>query len=112
VERIHRHGNSEVRRAAIDRMGWLTYISAAGLRLVASAPDPANPPHHLELYEDPGGRLGDARVLVMTNASPHRSGRLLRYAETVPAAIDDPVKAAAWQFDCPVWLYRQLNRRT
>ena len=52
-------------------MGWLTYIAAAGLRLVASASDPGNPPHHLELYEDPGGRLGDARVLVMINGSPH-----------------------------------------
>jgi len=93
-------------------MGWLRYISAAGLRLVASAPDPGNPPHSLELYEDPHGRLGDARVLVMTNRSPHRSGRLLRYAETVPAAIDDPVEAAAWQYGCPLEVYRQLNRRT
>ena len=93
-------------------MGWLTYISAAGLRLVASAPDPGNPPQHLELYEDPGGRLGDARVLVMTNGSPDRDGRLLQYAETVPAAIDDPVAAAAWQYGCPVEVYRQLARRT
>ena len=93
-------------------MGWLTYIAAAGLRLVASASDPGNPPHHLELYEDPGGRLGDARVLVMINGSPHRSGRLLRYAETVPAAIDNPVAAAAGQYDCPVEVYRQLDRRT
>ena len=93
-------------------MGWLSYISAAGLRLVASAPDPGNPPHSLELYADPQGRLGDARVLVMTNGSPHRSGRLLRYAETVPLRFRDPVAAAAWQYDCPVEVYRQLNRRT
>ncbi|RSM59854.1 hypothetical protein DMB66_26835 [Actinoplanes sp. ATCC 53533] len=112
VEAIHRHHNSEVRRAAIERMGWLTYIGRAGLRLVASAPDPGNAPHELLLYEDPDGRLGDARVLVMTNGSPHRSGALSRYAETVPAGIDDPIEAAAWQYNCPVHVYRRLRRRT
>jgi hypothetical protein len=112
VEEIHRHHNSEVRRAAIERMGWLTYIERAGLRLIASAPDPGNPPHRLHLYEDPERRLGRAHVLVMTNGSPAHVGHPLLYAETVPGHIDDPVEAAAWQYDCPVDIYRALQRRT
>lgn len=112
VETIHLHPNSEVRRAAIERMGWLAYIRQAGLRVVASVPDPGNPPHELVLYEDPRGRLGDARVLVMTNGSPDRSGEIRRYAEAVPGDIDDPVTAAAWQYGCPVEVYRGLQRRT
>jgi hypothetical protein len=112
VEAIHRHPNSEVRRAAIELVGWADYIRRAGWRLVATAPDPGNPPHELLLYEDPSRRLRDVRVLVMTNGSPDRSGETRRHAETVPDTIDDPVVAAAWQYGCPVEVYRQLRRRT
>ena len=112
VERIHREQNSEVRRAAIERMGWLTYIDKAELRLLASCPDPGNDPHQLELYWDPRRRLGDARILVMTNGSPDRTGETRRYAETVPDYFSDPVAAAAWQYDCPVETYRAMQRRT
>lgn len=112
VRALHRHPNSEVRRAAIDLIGWADYVHRAGWRLVATAPDPGNPPHELALYEDPRRRLRDVRVLMMTNGSPDRSGALRRHAETVPDTIDDPVAAAAWQYGCPVDVYRQLGRRT
>jgi hypothetical protein len=112
VRALHRHPNSEVRRAAIDLIGWADYIRRAGWRLVATAPDPGNPPHELALYEDPRRRLRNVRVLVMTNGSPDRSGELRRHAETVPDTIDDPVAAAAWQYGCPTEVYRHLRRRT
>jgi hypothetical protein len=112
IDTLLAHRNSEVRRALIERMGWLTFIERAGLRLLHSAPDPGNRSHELQLYDDPHGRLGDVRILVMTNGSPRCSGELLRYAETVPARFDDPVAAAAWQYDCPVEVYRRLQRRT
>jgi len=112
VQQIHSHPNSEVRRAAIERMGWVTYIERAGWRLVATAPDPGNAPHELALYADPNNQVGGVRVLVMTNGSPDRSGQVVRYAETVPVTITDPVEAAAWQYGCPVEVYRQLRRRT
>jgi hypothetical protein len=48
----------------------------------------------------------------MTNGSPDRTGEIRRYAETVPASIHDPVAAAAWQYECPVDVYRALQRRT
>jgi hypothetical protein len=112
VARIHRHPNTEVRRAAIERLGWATYVERAGWHLIATAPDPGNKPHELALYADPRNRLAGVRVLVMTNGSPDRSGRPLKYAETVPAAFDDPIEAAAWQYGCSADTYRQLQRRT
>nr|WP_296073462.1 hypothetical protein [uncultured Actinoplanes sp.] len=112
VERIHAEHNSEVQRAAIERMGWPAYLDQAGLELVARCPDPGNPPHELALYADPRGRIGDSRILVMTNGSPGRGGAPVRYAEPVPARIGDPVEAAAWQYDIPADVYRTMARRT
>lgn len=42
VERITAESNIEVRRCAIERVGWDTYIDRAGLHLVAAVPDPGN----------------------------------------------------------------------
>jgi hypothetical protein len=112
VRAINRMRNSEQRRAAIERMGWAAYVERAGWRRVATAPDPGNPPHELVLYEDPRHRDGHVRALVMTNGSPDRSGEQRRYAELVPSHLDDPVEAAAWQYGCPVEVYRRLQRRT
>jgi hypothetical protein len=93
-------------------MGWLRYPDEAGLELVASCPDPANPPHSLDLYEDVDRRLRNARILVMTNGSPDRSRGEIRYAEPVPDWLDDPVHAAAWQYNVSIETYRNLARRT
>jgi len=112
VERIHQARNTEIQRAAIERIGWLSYLDQAGLELIATAPDPGNPPHKLSLYADTSGRLRGARILVMINGSPDRSGSEMRYAEPVPATFDDPVAAAAWQYDVPVDVYRDVARRT
>jgi hypothetical protein len=90
-------------------LGWETYIRRADLRPVATAPDPGNDGAVLRLFDIPGA---NARVLVMRNGSPDRSGALRLYAEVVPSTIDDPVAAAAWQYGCPVEAYRQLQRRT
>jgi hypothetical protein len=112
VPRIHATRNAEVQRAAIERMGWLEYLDQAGLELIATALDPGNPPHRLSLYGDNSGRLRNARILVMTNGSPDRTGAEMRYAEPVPAVFNDPVAAAAWQYDIPADTYRNLARRT
>jgi hypothetical protein len=112
VDLIHREDNSEVRRLVIERMGWPRYIREANLRLVGATADPGNPGHELQLYDLPKGRYEPARLLTMVNGSPDRSGRERQYAELVPAWIDDPVQAAAWQYGCPVDVYRRLARRT
>ncbi|QXJ20800.1 hypothetical protein AGRA3207_001575 [Actinomadura graeca] len=101
--------NSELRRLAIERMGWETFISRTGLEPLAESDDPANPGALLRLYDIPNA---DARLLVMRNGSPDRSGAHREYAEPVPPHLDDPVEAAAWQYGCPVEVYRRLERRT
>jgi len=110
IAQIHALDNSEQRRIAIERMGWQRYLEQARLTPVAEADDPANPGATLRLYEVPGTE--DARLLVMRNGSPDRSGVDRFYAEPVPARFGDPVEAAAWQYGCPVETYRALERRT
>ena len=115
VARILEEDNAEVRRAAIELTGWEHFISDSGLTLVASAPDPGNPPHELELYDLPD-RLRDmyddqARILLCTNGSVEPDGTRRRYGLPVPAHHDDPVAAAADLYGWPVEAYRQLEVR-
>ena len=115
VKRTLEEDNAEVRRAAIELTGWDRFIADAGLTLVASAPDPGNPPHDLELYDLPD-RLRDmyddqARILLCTNGSVEPDGTRRRYGLPVPAHHDDPVAAAADLYGWPVEAYRQLEVR-
>ena len=115
VQRVLSEGNAEVRRVAIELTGWERFIHAAGMRLVASAPDPGNSPHTLELYDLPD-RLRDmyddeARVLLCTNGSVEPDGTRRRYGLPVPARHDDPVAAAADLYGWPVEAYRRLEIR-
>jgi hypothetical protein len=106
-------GNTEMRRAAIEIVGWPEFLRRAGLHPLATAPDPGNTGRHLTLYDAPHGFGGAGqRLLVMTNGSPDRDGRPRHYAELVPNEFEDPVAAAAWQYGVPVETYRLLQRRT
>ena len=115
VKRTLEEDNAEVRRAAIELTGWDRFIADAGLTLVASAPDPGNPPHELELYDLPD-RLRDmyddqARILLCTNGSVEPDGTRRRYGLPVPAHHNDPVAAAADLYGWPAEAYRQLEVR-
>ena len=115
VKRTLEEDNAEVRRAAIELTGWDRFIADAGLTLVASAPDPGNPPHDLELYDLPD-RLRDmyddqARILLCTNGSVEPDGTRRRYGLPVPAHHNDPVAAAADLYGWPVEAYRRLEVR-
>lgn len=109
---IHGVPNSEARRVLIETMGWDRYLEQARLPLIAEVPDPANPPHWLRLYRLDDAGWDDLSLLVMTNASPGPDGQVRRFAEFVPAGLDDPIEAAAWQYGVPVEVYRRLQRRT
>ena len=115
VKRTLEEDNAEVRRAAIELTGWDRFIADAGLTLIASAPDPGNPPHELELYDLPD-RLRDmyddqARILLCTNGSVEPDGTRRRYGLPVPAHHNDPVAAAADLYGWPAEAYRQLEVR-
>lgn len=109
---IRRVTTSEARRIMIETVGWDAYLDQADLRLVGEAADPGNAPHRPRIHELPDDVHGPLRLLVMTNGSPDRAGRLRRHAEFVPGHLADPVESAAWQYGVEVELYRALRRRT
>lgn len=114
VDLIRAEPNIEVRRSAIERLGWDAYIRDAALTLVASCPDPGNPGAELRLYDDmPGkGRGAPERVLVVTNGTPEPGGHRRRYGINVPGDLENPVEAAAWTYGLAGELYATLARRT
>ncbi len=105
---IDREPNVEVRRSAIEHLGWPAYLEQAGMRLMASAPDPGNPGFDLLLYDLPRNE----RVLVAVNGSVERDGTRRRYGLTVPGHLDDPLAAAAWTYGLSREQYSQLLHRT
>lgn len=113
VDRIAVEGNVEVRRCAIERIGWGAFIDQAGTRLVGRADDPGNPGHELRLYDLPYQRWGaPTRLLLAVNGSVERDGTRRRYGLRVPAWFDDPLDAAAWTYGLTGTQYAQLQRRT
>ncbi|WP_206060705.1 DUF6745 domain-containing protein [Nonomuraea basaltis] len=108
VRRIANEGNVEVRRCAIERIGWASYIEQAELRLVSVAPDPGNPGFELQLYD----MRRETGVLLAVNGSLERDGHRRRYGLTVPGYFDDPIAAAGWTYGLSGEQYSLLLRRT
>jgi hypothetical protein len=109
VQRIFGERNVELRRCAIERMGWPEFVAALGLRLIDEAEDPGNPGFVLSLYDRLARVFEEpVRVLLCTNASVERDGTRRRYGLTVPADSTDAVSAAAWTFGLDAEQYRQL----
>lgn len=106
--------NLEVRRCAIEKIGWETIIIEGRFQQVGTpAADPGNPGHELVLFDMPreltpeesGGRL-----LLCDNATPERDGTRRRFGIVVPENTTDPVSAAAWTFGLSAEEYRELKR--
>jgi hypothetical protein len=114
VEWILRESRPEIRRCAIERMGWYRFAAEAALDPVTPAtPDPGNPGQVLELYDLPRHLLGGpGRLLLCTSGTTRPDGTRRRYGLTVPASIDDPVTAAAWTYGLTRDEYSRAERRT
>jgi hypothetical protein len=114
IDLIRAEPNVEVRRSAIEQLGWDAYIRDARLTLVASCPDPGNPGAELKLYDDipDKGWGAPGRVLVVTNGTPEPDGHRRRYGINVPGNFDNPIDAAAWTYGLTGELYAALARRT
>jgi len=108
IERITTEPNIEIRRRAIERIGWDRYIDQAGLALIATAPDPGNPGCRLSLYDLPDR----TRVLLAVNGSAERDGERRRYGLPVPSEFNDPISAAGWSYGLTGEQYALLQRRT
>jgi hypothetical protein len=120
VSRIVAEPNAEIRRCAIEVLGWERFASDAGLTLVGSCPDPGNPGLDLELYDVPERLWGSpVRLLLAWNGTVELDGSRRRFGLTVPADIAGPLAAAAWTYDDPSSqvrmtpeLYSTITRRT
>ncbi|MGY2060774.1 DUF6745 domain-containing protein, partial [Nocardia gipuzkoensis] len=100
--------NIEIRRCAIEHLGWPAYLEQAGMRLVATAPDPGNGGFELLLYDMPR----DQRLVVATNGSLERDGTRRRYGLSVPGHFTDPIAAVAWTYGLSAAQYSLLVQRT
>jgi hypothetical protein len=116
VDRIFAERNTEIRRCAIERLGWPAFVAEAGIRPAsATVPDPGNAPYKLALYDLPE-HLGDlypepVRILLCTNGSPESDGSRRRFGLIVPGHHADPVEAAADLYGIPAHTYRRLQVR-
>ena len=113
MQRILTERNAEVRRCAIEKLGWGEFEKH--LPKVAEAADPGNPGQVITLYDLPPG-LEDtyperARLLLCTNGTPEPDGTRRRFGLPVPAHHTDPAAAAAELYGWPVEAYRNLARR-
>ena len=102
--------NVEVRRCAIEHIGWEEYVDQAGLTLVSRSPDPGNPGSELRLYDLPRGSR--TRLLLAVNGSLERDGTRRRYGLRVPPWFNDPIDAAGWSYGLTGPQYALLRRRT
>ena len=111
VSRIYREPNVEVRRCAVEKMGWDRFIKEGNLvQSGATVPDPANPGHVLSLYKVPMAIVEtNTHVLLCDNATPERDGTRRRFGLLVPGTITDPLAAAAWTFGLPAEHYLQMT---
>jgi hypothetical protein len=113
ADRITSERNVEVRRCAIEHVGWAAFIEDAGLEVLARADDPGNPGCELLLYDAwPEPWRAPARLLLAVNGSVERDGTRRRYGLRVPAGFDHPLDAAGWTYGLSGAQYAQLRRRT
>jgi hypothetical protein len=111
--RILQEPNTEIRRCAIEHLGWDHFVAAAELTELDQSPDPGNPGQLLRLYDVPGrGSHNRMRVLLCTNATAERSGDRHSFGLAVPADCPTALAAAAWSFDLTEAEYRKLSRAT
>jgi hypothetical protein len=93
VPAIFAERNVELRRCAIEKVGWDEI--ERHLHRVASAADPGNPGQVLTLCDLPeGSAIRGARVLLCSNGTPEATAPG-RFGLLVPARHADPVTAAA-----------------
>ncbi|WP_410587643.1 DUF6745 domain-containing protein [Amycolatopsis sp. lyj-23] len=111
--RINQEYNVEIRRCAVEHLGWPAYIEQSGLRVLSRAPDPGNPGCELQLYDLPPQKWhAPSRLLLAVNGSVERDGTRRRYGLRVPAGFDHPLDAAGWSYGLTGAQYARLRRRT
>ncbi|AZG48063.1 hypothetical protein D7316_04676 [Gordonia insulae] len=111
-ERIARERNIEIRRSAIERIGWDTYVDMAGLTLIDQSADPGNDGCTLQLYTTPAAWRTNGKILLAVNGSRERDGHRRRYGLQVPGFVPTALDAAGWTYGIRGADYARLARRT
>ena len=111
-ERITEERNVEIRRTAIERIGWDCFIDSAGLTLLDQTDDPGNRGCTLALYATPDRWARGGRILLAVNGSLERDGHRRRYGLHVPGRICTALDAAGWTYGIGGADYARLARRT
>jgi hypothetical protein len=112
VERIADEPNIEVRRCAIESLGWADFTEEAGLVRVDEAVDPGNSGQILSLHAVPGKVWGTpVGVLICTNGSVDLDGGRHTFGLLVPPTIRTALGAAAWGYGLTEDEYSHLQRR-
>ncbi|MER6173072.1 DUF6745 domain-containing protein [Streptosporangium sp. NPDC001681] len=110
-EAILAEGNEEIRRCAIESLGWYRYVAAAGLKLVAEAADPGDPGRTLSLYDVPTQVFGEhVRVLLSANGGNERDGAPGKSGLIVPVETATPLDAVDWSRGLTADRYRPPYR--
>jgi hypothetical protein len=110
--RIARERNIEVRRTAVEQIGWDSFIEQAGLTLIDQSDDPGNDGCVLQLYDSPLEWRSNSKILLATNGSRERDGHRRRYGLQIPHWVPTALAAAAWTYGLRDSDYAHLARRT
>lgn len=114
IKQILEEPNLEIRRCAIEKLGWERLIIEGRFEMVGEpVQDPGNPGHELALFNIPrelGPEEEPTRILLCDNATPERDGTRRRFGITVPAGTPDALSAAAWTFGLSRDEYATLQR--
>jgi len=111
--RILQEPNAEVRRSAIERLGWDEFVVEAKLEQVGEVmDDPGNPGCTIALYDVPAVIYDEpVRVLICTNGTTERGGTRRKFGLTTPVECATPLEAAAWGYNVSPEVYATLQRR-
>lgn len=105
--------NAEIRRCAMERLGWASLIST--LEPIDVAPDPGNPGHMMKLYRLPAEwdrTRWLPNVLVVSNASLDKGGARRTFVLKVPPWHRTALSAAADLFGLEPAEYAAIARAT
>jgi len=106
VEKIMAHDNIDVRRLAIERMGWTAFLENIGAESLSSD-------SFGDLYQVDAEWWGEERKLaVVTNGSPERDGTLRKYGLPGPNEMTSAGELVAWSYGLTLDEYSKLERRT
>ncbi len=119
--RILLEPNAEIRRCAIEKIGWPRFIQDSDFQPVGpEMDDPGNPGQTIALYDVPELIYGEPRrILIVTNGTIEPDGSRRQFGILVPGDIPTPLHAQAWIVDDPDHpvrmtpdRYAQMSRRT